>query len=1046
MRKLFTYALSLIVAMMMFAPTAGWTEQAHAADTASQFEELKRKGILQGFEDGSAGLERRMSRAEFAAALVRLLKLKPQSGASSYEDTLFHWAHQQGYIEAVKASRLMEGTTERLFGPDENVTLEQLAATLVRGLHLSPKLGVQVKGRASEWAVGYVAAALEEKLLGEYPDYTQAATRDALTAALYAADGRLAALPAFASEAVSILEFEAAGAKKLRVKLNQPVNAEKLTFEVSREGTPVKGETAFGEDRQTVDVSFESPLEAGTYSVEMKGAEAVNIGQAEAVTEVEHERLEKLEFVTASDTLPKANQVYVEFSARNQYGETSAWNASQFDIQTGSVSYTAVSGKQAIKLDLEDRDKGSQISVSIHQTDYALSVQKTFTVGDLPVVTSIEAGDLLIPGELKKLNEGADAYLRVKAFDQYGVPVLAVEEANEDNRKYGLNTSAGILVAAKDRSILLVSEDPWHDYDNDGIPELKVTGGSDADQVRESEVTLYALGSGQSITKQIPLTVTRAPFSVQFGELKKVVAEGDTDVILPLIVKDDQGQALSSNEVAEGIKQLNVHDTFGSAAKVKLEDQGNYRGLLVISGRKEGSGEVTVQIAGTDKKASLRINVQEERYPAQFSIKTELARYYLPEAEESLVLLIRDQYGELIRDPSNTYISVLADSSDATKVRSDAVYKIHAVYENLGDASENGALYPTSGPLKTAIDALRAVDPPSAGEREQYTIDEAFMQSAQSNVKGFNIGNIHNIKMMFKADSKKTGAYRITLKLVKIKENNGVTKVEELDVLSRTVGVIDGSDNDIAYEVRLDTAVNNTLFAAVEAYREGGTESTVTASAYGLVKDRVKLAKEVVLDGKKNGQAVEVPLSWMFSPLGSVTSSNDTVATAVYINSGTAAAPLYKYFVIGDEEGTATMSFVYQTRAGAKGISRIHVNTSEQHPEITRTAGGKAYAKIEHTKISGKKMWDFALMGEVSLTDSYGSAYKNDVMATHVKALGLSFYATDIVYKAADGNDTVTVNPDTGTVTYTGDGDIASFTLVIAAPNGKKVQTIVNLP
>lgn len=1047
MRKLSIFILSLMVVVMGYAPAIGWAEQASSPspDIAKQFESLKQQGILEGYADGSAGLERRMTRAEFSAVLVRLLKLNRETGNPSYEDTSSHWAHEQGYIEAVTASRLMEGTQTHVFDPDGNVTLEQLAATLVRGLGLKPAPELAMKGQVSDWAKGYVATAVQLKLLGEQSDYTQAATRETLTVSLSAVEDKLKQAPAVPVGPVSITEVKATGVKKLTVTLNQPVDTGNITFEVKQANALVEGKASFQENRQSADIVFDTVLKEGSYSVELKGLEGTSVGTTRAEATVQKEKMEKIEFVTASDTLPQANNVYVEFKAFNQYGEASTWNANQFVIETGNVKSTAVSGKQAIKLQLQEEDKKSRVSVTILHTETGLIANKTFAIGDRPYVSKIEIGDLLLPGTSKKLIAGAEAYLKLKAFDQYGIPVIAIDGLGQDGASYGLNTYNGIKAVVKDSTVLKIPDGAWYDYDGDEFPELKVIGGTDIDQFRESEITLYALGSGQAMTKKISISLIKGAFSVQFGEFNKVAAVGDKDIILPLIVKDDQGQVLTSNELAAGIDQLTVQSTFGSAASVKLEALGKTRGLLALTGLSVGSGTVTVQIIGTDKKASLSLSIQKERYPAQIMVKTALAPFYIQEAEEGLVILIKDQYGEFIRNASNEYISVLADAADATKVRTDAAYKIHVAYENIGDVSENKALYPTTGPLKPAIDALNASKPLSPNVKEQYRIDETFMQAASGNVEGFNIGNIYNIKLSFKADARKTGSYRLSLTLVKVEHINGTVTVEKLNQLTNTIGVIDGKDPSITYQVVLDTAVDNTLFAAGDAYREGIiVDSTVTGDAYGLVKDRVKLAKEVLLSAKKSGQEVKVPVVWMHNPLGNVASSNTTVANAVYINTGTAAAPLYKYFVIGDKEGSATITALYKT-GNSVNATRIEMKTSKKPIEIVRTASSKAYASIEYNKISGKKMWDYPLMGEVILTDQYGSPYKNDVMSAHVKALGLMFYVTDIAYKTAGGDDAVTVDPSTGVVTYTGDGDMASFTLVIAAPSGKKVQTVVNL-
>ncbi|MCS7459166.1 S-layer homology domain-containing protein [Paenibacillus doosanensis] len=1038
--------LSLTMTAMLAAPTLGWADSARSVerpDAAKAFETLKQKGVLEGYEDGSAGLDRPMTRAEFAAVLVRLLKLQPKTGTPSYTDTGGHWAQQQGYIEAVTAAKMMEGTSDRTFDPEGKVTLEQLAATLVRGLGLMPaaEADASAVGPTSEWAAGYVATALQEKLLGPYPDYTGVATREALTLSLAAADDKLAALAAANSGPLSITEFKATGAKKLHVQWTRPAEPDKISFVVKRSGTPVEGKATVQDNGQGADIVFNAPLPAGNYSVELKGLDPADAGKTTAEAAVEQEKLVSIDFATAGDTLPRARNAYVAFRALNQYGEAASFSSGQFEINTGRTSYTAVPGEQAIKLDLTDQETNDRVAVSILHSGTGLSAQKTFTVGDLPLVTRIEAGEIRFPGSVQKLISGSSAYLQIRAFDQYGIPVMAVDETDKDGKAYGLNTPSGVHVTAKDSSILTIEDNPWFDEDGDGFPELKIGGGIDADQARESEITLYALGSSQSVTKKLALSVVKSPFSVQFADFSKTVAVGDKNVVLPLIVKDDQGAALTSNEIALGADQLDVYDTFGSGADVRLDSQGK----LIISGLKEGSGTVTVRLQGTDKQATLNLNVQKERYPAQFMLKTDLAPIYVQDAEESLVVLIKDQYGDLIRDASNEYIAALADDTDATKVRKDAEYKLHASFTNTGKPADNGAFYPTAGPLKTALDALRKSNPSPDGERERELIDETFQQPEAGNTYGLNIGNIYNSKLTFRADANKTGTYQLTLTLVKVENDKGSSKVEELARLTRTVEVIDGTQSDIAYDVKLDTAVNNTLFAAVDAYREKRIDdATVTVSAYGVAQDRIKLAKEVVLSAKKGGQAVQLPSYWLNSAAGAITSSNPSVASAVYVNSGTPAVPNYKYFVIGDKEGSATITTIFRTAGGSK-TARLDMKTSEQPLDIAKTSVPKAYAETSYAKLTGKKIWDYSLMGEVSVIDQYGSAYKNDAMATHVKALNLMFYVKDIVYKTADGNDTVSVDPNTGVLAYTGDGDMAGFTVVIEAPNGKQLQTIVHL-
>ncbi|CAG7638408.1 hypothetical protein PAESOLCIP111_03937 [Paenibacillus solanacearum] len=1046
MKKLLLCTLRMIMAAMLLAPAAGMAAPASQPDPVSPYERLKEKGILEGFEDGTAGYGRLMTRAELSAVLVRLLKLHPERGTSSYDDTSLHWAHQQGYIEAVTASKLMEGTGDRVFNPDGTVTLEQLAAALVRSLHLKPSPGARVQGAASPWAAEAVGTAVREKLLEDGLDYTKPASRDALIAALFQADSKLQEKRAEASGPISIMEFKATGARKLSVRWNRPADVDKLSFLVEQAGTSLEGRTEFGEDRQSADLWFESPLKPGAYSIALQGVEEeASGGKLTAVCTVEPEKLEKIEFKTTSGKLPRASQVYVEFVAQNQYGEPSTRDAGRFDIYTGGIAFQTVSGKQAVKLDLKDQVRDSQIFVQVIDFESRLTASQTFTIGDLPLVSSIEIGELSLPPSVKKLQAGGTAYLKVKAFDQYGVPVLTVRGQLPDGQAYGLDTSAGISAVTKNAAVVKLEGERWYDYDNDEFPELAITGGTEAAQSREAEITLFALGSGQSVTKTIQISASKTPFSVAFGPFKKTVAIGDKDVSLPLVIKDDQGQALTPNEVVEHIGSLTVYSTLGGAADVKLATEGKTRGLLAISGLKEGKGTVYVQILGTDKKASLPIQVEKERYPAKLMIKTDLAPYYIHDAEDGLVILMRDQYGDFIRDGANEYIPALADASDATKVRPDARYKIHATFENIGDAAGNRALIASSGPFKTALDTL-AAGTPATGTAESYRIDETFNPPGQNNVKGLNVGNLYNTKLSFKADSNKKGTYRLVLTLVEIGGTAEHPTAFTLDRFTKTIEVIDETDEDLTYQAALDTSVKNMMYAAVHSYRLGVIEeATVTADAYDLVNNRVKLAKELVITTKKLGKEVEVPTYGAHNPILSVFSSSASVVSVVYKNAGTPAAPLYKYYLIGDRQGTATITAYYKKKNDT-GILGLDLETTLKSPDIVRAAPGKAYASIAYNKISGKKMWDYALMGETVLTDHYGTGYKNDLIATHAAVLGVQLYVTDIAYKTPGGDDTITVNPSTGVVTYNGDGDIASFTLVIAAPNGKTAQTVVNIP
>ncbi len=172
------------------------TSQAASAADVSQFADLesvdpslKKKiealleaGVFEGTGDDSFGLQEQMSRAELAKVMSLVFDLKVDSvlipGSGSFQDvTSEHWASR--FIEAVTEAGLMEGTGNGEFDPSGTVTLEQLAAVLVRGLGEetnTPSQGSSSNVDASEWAKGYVARALELKLLQAGSDGTFAGT------------------------------------------------------------------------------------------------------------------------------------------------------------------------------------------------------------------------------------------------------------------------------------------------------------------------------------------------------------------------------------------------------------------------------------------------------------------------------------------------------------------------------------------------------------------------------------------------------------------------------------------------------------------------------------------------------------------------------------------------------------------------------------------------------------------------------------------------------------------------------------------------------
>lgn len=106
------------------------------AHWASGFvKELAAKQIVTGVSDTLFAPERSMTRAEFAALLVRALRLEVGTSAAGFKDV----EATQWYAPAVEAAHeagLVQGRSAELFAPHERITREEMAVALMRAYGL----------------------------------------------------------------------------------------------------------------------------------------------------------------------------------------------------------------------------------------------------------------------------------------------------------------------------------------------------------------------------------------------------------------------------------------------------------------------------------------------------------------------------------------------------------------------------------------------------------------------------------------------------------------------------------------------------------------------------------------------------------------------------------------------------------------------------------------------------------------------------------------------------------------------------------------------
>ncbi|NEW04607.1 S-layer homology domain-containing protein [Paenibacillus sp. SYP-B3998] len=169
------------------------------AGTKAKFDNMISAGIFDGVSERIFGLNDKMNRAQFAkvAALIFGLKVNASQRVSSFTDvsaTDPANGYALPYIEALKAANLTDGYGQDTYNPAGEVTKEQLAAFLIRGLNKEADAKAIVGGSdstVSSWAKGYAALSVRLNLLGNQADGTfggmSAATRNLLVTSSYEA-------------------------------------------------------------------------------------------------------------------------------------------------------------------------------------------------------------------------------------------------------------------------------------------------------------------------------------------------------------------------------------------------------------------------------------------------------------------------------------------------------------------------------------------------------------------------------------------------------------------------------------------------------------------------------------------------------------------------------------------------------------------------------------------------------------------------------------------------------------------------------------------
>ncbi|MEF3305186.1 S-layer homology domain-containing protein [Paenibacillus sp. GYB003] len=134
--------------------------------------ELIQSGAINGYPDQTFKPDNNITRAEFVTVVVKAFKFANQTG-KSFSDTADHWAKNS--IATAAALGIIEGYSDTVFGPDDLITREQMAAIIVK----AAKVELVAEGKVyqdsadiSEWAKSVIATATSKGLMNGYEDDT----------------------------------------------------------------------------------------------------------------------------------------------------------------------------------------------------------------------------------------------------------------------------------------------------------------------------------------------------------------------------------------------------------------------------------------------------------------------------------------------------------------------------------------------------------------------------------------------------------------------------------------------------------------------------------------------------------------------------------------------------------------------------------------------------------------------------------------------------------------------------------------------------------
>ncbi|TJY41925.1 S-layer homology domain-containing protein [Cohnella pontilimi] len=661
MKKSLSVLLAGALAFGSFASLAAAAEKT----TLDKFNELKALQIFSGVNaNGDAGLDQKMTRAEFAVIVAKLAGLS-QETSTSFTDSQTHWG--KGWIGAVEKAGLIAGVGNNKFAPNATVKIEEMVIVLDKALKIAPSTGATVPG-TDAWATQWVDAALKAGLISAETDYTVAALRSKLVDAAYQAHS-LINTPA----ELKVAKASQMGAKKITVEFNRALTAAEeaaLKVEAKNGLVPYAATTTVAADKKSATLTF-TFLPAADYDVKVNDLDAVKVSVAD-------EKVAKLEIKNGSIFV--ANDQPVNIVATNQFGE-------EMDKSGLGLSVTVVAKGTTLTPDGSGNydfvtagvAKDDIVVVTVTHPATGVSTTKSFKATDASLVTAVTVGPVAPLTGKSRITTGDDALvlpytLKDAAGNSYTLP--AIDSVSGNTVFFGADKAYQLIV-----SNTHIADPASFALDADGKLTFSVDGASPAES-GTLVLTLLNVQAGTSANTTVKVEDAQKVGKFQLAG-PGVLAAKNEDVKFNFTAIDNFGAPIAQSEFAKTATNSQITFTTSRGADLTVTPKWNYKGELSLNftnagvPNPTGSTIVFAWINNTTLASQVTIDLKDTAVPTKVVANKDLAANYGIGGKDSVDLdsiKVVDNYGREMTNlgSADLVVNVKDASTDVVTIGTDA--------------------------------------------------------------------------------------------------------------------------------------------------------------------------------------------------------------------------------------------------------------------------------------------------------------------------------------------------------------------------------------